>query len=150
MVRNRRSSRQLPSYLTAVSNDVVKVFSLQLGSLDIIMIELGRLYASIGTWLPRWKPLILSSSGISYRPLLATVDYSSQYEISGRISDDNPALALDYIDISTVEKRLVRKLDLRVAFLVLVFIINNMDRTNAAAARLRGYEEDLRHDGEPI
>ncbi|KAG1845711.1 sugar transporter [Suillus subalutaceus] len=92
------------------------------------MIELGRLYASIG---------------ISYRPLRATVDYSSQYEISGRISDDNPALALDYIDISTLEKRLVRKLDLRVAFLVLVFIINNMDRTNAAAARLRGYEEDL-------
>ncbi|KAG1845720.1 MFS general substrate transporter [Suillus subalutaceus] len=104
------------------------------------MIELGRLYASIGTWLPRWKPLILSSSGISYRPLLATVDYSSQCEISGRMSDDNPTFALDYIDRSTVEKRLIRKLDLRVAFLVLVYIMNYMDRTNAA---LRGYEEDL-------
>ncbi|KAG2062579.1 MFS general substrate transporter, partial [Suillus decipiens] len=41
------------------------------------------------------------------------------------------------------EKRLLRKLDLRVAFLVLVYIMNYMDRSNAAAARLRGFEEDL-------
>ncbi|KAG1776639.1 sugar transporter [Suillus placidus] len=80
---------------------------------------------------------------MSYRPLLAAVDYDSQYDIPGRSSDDNPTLALDYIDSSTVEKRLLRKLDLRVAFLVLVYIMNYMDRTNAAAARLRSYEEDL-------
>ncbi|KAG2346873.1 MFS general substrate transporter [Suillus weaverae] len=80
---------------------------------------------------------------MSYRPLLAAVDCDSQYDIPGRSSDDNPTLALDYIDRSTVEKRLLRKLDLRVAFLVLVYIMNYMDRTNAAAARLRSYEEDL-------
>ncbi|KAG1891166.1 MFS general substrate transporter [Suillus subluteus] len=42
-----------------------------------------------------------------------------------------------------MEKRLLRKLDLRVAFLVLIYIMNCMDRSNAAAARLRGLEEDL-------
>lgn len=82
------------------------------------MIEPGRLYdAYIDPWLQRWKP---SSSGVSYRPLLAAVDYGSQYDLSGS-SDDN---VLDYIDRSLVEKRLLRKLDLRVAFLVLVYIMN--------------------------
>ncbi|KAG2110520.1 MFS general substrate transporter [Suillus discolor] len=100
------------------------------------MVKPGRLYAYIDPWLQRWKP---SSSGASYRPLLAAVDYGSQYDLSGS-SDDN---VLDYIDSSLVEKRLLRKLDFRVAFLVLVYIMNYMDRTNAAAARLRGYEEDL-------
>jgi MFS family permease len=42
-----------------------------------------------------------------------------------------------------VEKRLLRKLDLRVAFLVLVYIMNIMDRYNVAAARLHGFEEGL-------
>ncbi|KAG1827140.1 major facilitator superfamily domain-containing protein [Suillus subaureus] len=36
-----------------------------------------------------------------------------------------------------------RKLDFRLAFLVLIYIVNCMDRSNAAAARLRGFEEDL-------
>ncbi|KAG2147852.1 MFS general substrate transporter [Suillus bovinus] len=52
-------------------------------------------------------------------------------------------LVLDYIDRSTVEKRLLRKLDLRVAFLVLVYIMNYLNRPLGSAARLRGYEEDL-------
>ncbi|KAL4081844.1 Anion:Cation symporter family protein [Scleroderma yunnanense] len=42
-----------------------------------------------------------------------------------------------------IEKGLLRKLDLRVAFLVLVYIMNYMDRNNVAAARLKGLEEDL-------
>ncbi|KAG1743063.1 MFS general substrate transporter [Suillus lakei] len=57
--------------------------------------------------------------------------------------DDGLTLPLDVIDRPIVEKRLLRKLDLRVAFLVLVFIMNVTDRTNIAAARLRGFEEDL-------
>lgn len=47
-----------------------------------------------------------------------------------------------------VERRLLRKLDLRVGFLVLVYIMNYMDRNNMAAARLKGLEEDLRLTGQ--
>ncbi|KAG2741257.1 hypothetical protein P692DRAFT_20751592, partial [Suillus brevipes Sb2] len=42
-----------------------------------------------------------------------------------------------------VEKRLLRNLDIRVAFLLLVYIMNIMDRANIAAVRLCGFEEDL-------
>lgn len=47
-----------------------------------------------------------------------------------------------------VEKKLLQKLDQRVAFLVLVYIMNYMDRNNVAAARLKGLEEDLGMIGE--
>ncbi|KAG6336606.1 hypothetical protein ID866_2482 [Astraeus odoratus] len=47
-----------------------------------------------------------------------------------------------------VEEGLLRKLDLRVAFLVLVYIMNLMDRSNVAAARLKGLEEDLHMTGQ--
>ncbi|KAG1877315.1 major facilitator superfamily domain-containing protein [Suillus subluteus] len=77
-------------------------------------------------------------------PLLGSVDSSSRYDAtSSRRSDDGPTLPPDDIDRSIVEKRLLHKLDLRVAFLVLIYIMNVMDRTNVAAARLRGFEEDL-------
>ncbi|KAN0097392.1 Major facilitator superfamily domain containing protein [Tylopilus felleus] len=46
-----------------------------------------------------------------------------------------------------IEKALLRKLDLRTAFLVLMYIMNYMDRNNVAAARLKGLEEDLRMSG---
>ncbi|KAG2040030.1 MFS general substrate transporter [Suillus americanus] len=81
---------------------------------------------------------------MSARPLLDSVDCSSRYDAtSSRRGDDGPTLPLDDIDRQIVEKRLLRKLDLRVAFLVLIYIMNIMDRTNVAAARLRGFEEDL-------
>ncbi|KAG1845708.1 major facilitator superfamily domain-containing protein [Suillus subalutaceus] len=77
-------------------------------------------------------------------PLLGSVDSSSRYNAtSSERSDDGPTLPPDDIDRPIVEKRLLRKLDLRVAFLVLIYIMNVMDRTNVAAARLRGFEEDL-------
>ncbi|KIK49028.1 hypothetical protein CY34DRAFT_431408 [Suillus luteus UH-Slu-Lm8-n1] len=77
-------------------------------------------------------------------PLLGSVDRSSRYDATfSRSSDGGPTLPLDGIDRPIVEKRLLRKLDLRVTFLVLVYIMNVMDRTNVAAARLRGFEEDL-------
>jgi hypothetical protein len=58
-------------------------------------------------------------------PLLGSVDGSSSYDAtSSRSSDDGPTLPLDDIDRPFVEKRLLRKLDLRVAFLVLVYIMN--------------------------
>ncbi|KAG1817154.1 MFS general substrate transporter [Suillus subaureus] len=81
---------------------------------------------------------------MSVRPLLGSVDRSSRYDAtSSRRSDDDPTLPLDDIGRAITEKRLLRKLDLRVAFLVLVYIMNIMDRYNIAAARLHGFEEDL-------
>ncbi|KAG1770228.1 MFS general substrate transporter [Suillus occidentalis] len=77
-------------------------------------------------------------------PLLGSVDGSSRYDAtSSRTSDDSLTLPRDDIDRPIVEKRLLRKLDLRVAFLVVVYIMNIMDRANIAAARLNGLEEDL-------
>jgi hypothetical protein len=63
-------------------------------------------------------------------PLLGSVDRSSRYDAtSSRSSDDSgPTLPLDDIDRPIVEKRLLRKLDLRVAFLVLVYIMNIVSR----------------------
>ncbi|KAF5364234.1 hypothetical protein D9756_000678 [Leucocoprinus leucothites] len=45
------------------------------------------------------------------------------------------------------EKALLRKVDFRMSFLVFLIILNYVDRTNAAAARLRGFEEDLGLEG---
>lgn len=42
-----------------------------------------------------------------------------------------------------MEKKLVRKIDARMSILVVIWILNAIDRSNAAAARLRGFEEDL-------
>ncbi|KAF8741109.1 hypothetical protein AX14_005712 [Amanita brunnescens Koide BX004] len=42
-----------------------------------------------------------------------------------------------------LERGLVRKLDKRMSILVLIYILNYIDRNNVAAARLRGFEEDL-------
>ncbi|KAG2042426.1 MFS general substrate transporter [Suillus americanus] len=81
---------------------------------------------------------------MSARPLLSSVDCSSRYDAtSSRGSDGGPMLPLDDIGRPIVEKRFLRKLDLRMAFLVLVYIMNIMDRYNVAAARLHGFEEDL-------
>ncbi|KAF9232794.1 major facilitator superfamily domain-containing protein [Melanogaster broomeanus] len=46
-----------------------------------------------------------------------------------------------------LEKQLLRKLDHRVMFLLLVSIMNYLDRYNAAAARLQGLENDLHMSG---
>ncbi|KIM51090.1 hypothetical protein SCLCIDRAFT_63962, partial [Scleroderma citrinum Foug A] len=47
-----------------------------------------------------------------------------------------------------LEKGLLRKLDLRVAFLALLHSINYIDRGNVASARLKGLEEDLHMAGQ--
>ncbi|KAG2346869.1 hypothetical protein BDR05DRAFT_959062 [Suillus weaverae] len=64
-------------------------------------------------------------------PLLGSVDSSSHYDATSSrssTSDDGPTLPLDDIDRSIVEKRLLRKLDLRVAFLILIYIMNIVSR----------------------
>ncbi|PCH41493.1 MFS general substrate transporter [Wolfiporia cocos MD-104 SS10] len=47
-----------------------------------------------------------------------------------------------------LEKKLLHKLDLRVSILVVIYVLNYIDRNNASAARLRGFEEDLHLKGQ--
>ncbi|KAI9001386.1 MFS general substrate transporter [Trametes punicea] len=47
-----------------------------------------------------------------------------------------------------LERRLLRKLDLRMSILVVIYILNYVDRNNAGAARLRGFEADLHLQGQ--
>ncbi|EAU84746.2 sugar transporter [Coprinopsis cinerea okayama7 len=47
-----------------------------------------------------------------------------------------------------LEKRFLLKLDLRMSILILIYILNYIDRNNAAAARLQGFEEDLGLQGQ--
>ncbi|KAF7301632.1 MFS general substrate transporter [Mycena indigotica] len=42
-----------------------------------------------------------------------------------------------------LEQQLVRKLDKRCAILVAIYVLNYIDRNNASAARLHGFEQDL-------
>ncbi|KAG1817158.1 MFS general substrate transporter [Suillus subaureus] len=79
---------------------------------------------------------------MSDHPLLGAGKHS-HYGASDRSSGSPVLPEYDEQNRQMVEKRLLRKLDLRVAFLVLIYIMSCMDRTNAAAARLRGLEEDL-------
>ncbi|KAJ3788448.1 major facilitator superfamily domain-containing protein [Lentinula aff. detonsa] len=46
-----------------------------------------------------------------------------------------------------LERSLLRKLDTRLSILVLIYVLNYIDRNNVAAARLRGFEEDLHLTG---
>ncbi|KAG7449314.1 MFS general substrate transporter [Guyanagaster necrorhizus] len=48
----------------------------------------------------------------------------------------------------SLEKKLLWKIDLRMSILIFIYILNYIDRNNAAAARLRGLEDDLHLKGE--
>ncbi|KAI0307088.1 MFS general substrate transporter [Multifurca ochricompacta] len=47
-----------------------------------------------------------------------------------------------------LERKLLRKLDMRMSILVLIYILNYVDRNNASAARLKGFEADLHLKGQ--
>ncbi|KAF5358605.1 hypothetical protein D9758_007697 [Tetrapyrgos nigripes] len=47
-----------------------------------------------------------------------------------------------------LEKKLLRKIDLRMSIMVIIYILNYIDRNNASAARLKGFEEDLKLEGQ--
>ncbi|KDR83789.1 hypothetical protein GALMADRAFT_55324 [Galerina marginata CBS 339.88] len=46
-----------------------------------------------------------------------------------------------------LEKKLLLKVDLRMSILIFIYILNYIDRNNAGAARLRGFEADLKLKG---
>ncbi|SGY65947.1 BQ5605_C004g02608 [Microbotryum silenes-dioicae] len=50
-------------------------------------------------------------------------------------------------DRTRLEKRLVRKLDARFAILIIIYILNYIDRNNISAARTKGLEVDLKLTG---
>ncbi|KAG0699663.1 MFS general substrate transporter [Suillus ampliporus] len=77
-----------------------------------------------------------------HRPLLDAGNSSAHYGTSS--ASDSPTLSLLIEQNRPIaEKRLLRKLDLRVSFLILIYIMSCIDRSNVAVARLRGLEEDL-------
>lgn len=47
-----------------------------------------------------------------------------------------------------LERRLLWKVDLRMSILIFIYILNYIDRNNAGAARLRGFEADLKLKGQ--
>lgn len=56
---------------------------------------------------------------------------------------DTEAAEMDVERRKTIEKSLVRKLDLRCSLFILLYIMNYLDRNNISAARLKGLQSDL-------
>ncbi|RDB22566.1 hypothetical protein Hypma_010249 [Hypsizygus marmoreus] len=92
------------------------------------------------------------------RPLLSSRHTLTQQRFGDGINDDTELLEESLeLDLDAkfgdkdarneLERALLRKLDARMSILVLIYILNYIDRNNAAAARLRGFEEDLRLEG---
>ncbi|KAJ7498972.1 MFS general substrate transporter [Mycena latifolia] len=61
----------------------------------------------------------------------------------GHASEDNISAELLSPERRALEKKLLRKIDLRMSILIVIYILNYIDRNNAAAARKRGLEADL-------
>ncbi|KAG6906541.1 hypothetical protein DXG01_013249 [Tephrocybe rancida] len=74
-------------------------------------------------------------------PVKAEADASSRY--SSEKSDVSNIDIEDPHARKRLERQLLRKLDLRISVLIVIYILNYIDRGNAASARLRGFEEDL-------
>lgn len=62
-------------------------------------------------------------------------------------SDADSDLERDRDSRQLLEKRLLRKVDLRMSILVLMYVLNYIDRSNVAVARLRGFEKSLHLEG---
>ncbi|GAW09451.1 MFS general substrate transporter [Lentinula edodes] len=62
-------------------------------------------------------------------------------------SDDTRASFGDAELREKLERNLLRKLDTKLSILILIYVLNYIDRNNVAAARLRGFEEDLHLNG---
>ncbi|KAG1755747.1 major facilitator superfamily domain-containing protein [Suillus lakei] len=89
-----------------------------------------------------------TSRGIAYERLPCE-DIDTAFE--GGLDNDITSRDTTYDefpDRQRVEQSLLRKVDLRMSILVLIYILNYIDRNNAAAARLRGFEDDLHLEGQ--
>ncbi|KAG2146784.1 MFS general substrate transporter [Suillus clintonianus] len=89
-----------------------------------------------------------TSRGIAYERLPCE-DIDTAFE--GSLDSDTEsrnAIDDEFPDRQHVEQSLLRKVDLRMSILVLIYILNYIDRNNAAAARLRGFEDDLHLEGQ--
>ncbi|KAJ4478018.1 major facilitator superfamily domain-containing protein [Lentinula aciculospora] len=53
----------------------------------------------------------------------------------------------EFMKNKRLERGLLRKLDAKLSILVLIYVLNYIDRNNVAAARLHGFEEDLHLTG---
>ncbi|KAJ6614290.1 major facilitator superfamily domain-containing protein [Mycena sp. CBHHK59/15] len=73
---------------------------------------------------------------------------SSLEKGQGNRSDEIILPELDSPERRALEKRLLWKLDLRMSILVIIYILNYIDRNNVGAARKRGFERDLHLKGE--
>ncbi|KAH7920846.1 MFS general substrate transporter [Leucogyrophana mollusca] len=75
---------------------------------------------------------------------LSKVGSIEQIEVKAT-SDDVSGAELERANAhrAQLEKKLLRKLDLRMSILIFIYIMNYIDRTNATAARLQGFEQDL-------
>lgn len=83
----------------------------------------------------------MSSPGESRSLLHLEVGESTESVYGTSLDSDNDDP--ESISRKIIERNLLRKLDFRTAYLILIYILNQMDRNNAAATRLRGFEEDL-------
>ncbi|OJA09687.1 hypothetical protein AZE42_07770 [Rhizopogon vesiculosus] len=77
-------------------------------------------------------------------PLFSTATEDVDAAFDGSLD----AVDVEFPDRQLVERRLVRKVDLRMSILVVIYTINYIDRSNVAAARLRGFEDDLHLEGQ--
>ncbi|TDL29518.1 sugar transporter [Rickenella mellea] len=83
-------------------------------------------------------------------PHHAETDEDHQHLLVGAEPANNDELNSEFGGTSQrklMERNLLRKLDSRMSILIIIYILNYIDRNNAAAARLRGFEEDLRLKG---
>ncbi|KAJ7744490.1 major facilitator superfamily domain-containing protein [Mycena maculata] len=63
-------------------------------------------------------------------------------------SEDEASPELHSPERRALEKKLLRKIDLRMSILIVIYILNYIDRNNAAAARNRGLTTDLKLTGQ--
>ncbi|OBZ76615.1 hypothetical protein A0H81_03720 [Grifola frondosa] len=87
--------------------------------------------------------------------MASPVDEKEHDELENHLDPENPSLKSDgdeefggHEARKTLEKQLLRKLDLRMSILIVIYILNYIDRNNASAARLRGFEDDLHLKGQ--
>ncbi|KAF8974309.1 MFS general substrate transporter [Flammula alnicola] len=79
------------------------------------------------------------------------LDYEKQIDIQRKgstSSPDDPDAEFGGTEArKRLEKKLLLKVDLRMSILIFIYILNYIDRNNAGAARLRGFEADLKLKG---